>query len=601
MYLKTLIDVGLVRVFGRIKYELRIFLDSKLPKRFILFLCNTGRNYPSLNKDFELLAISKFDKPNNNYSNKFSIEFNFLNQKYTMDYPFDWNMKDRSRLWIFNLHYFDWARELIEQRIKNRVWSKDSYYLEKLLDNWIDNNPPGNGDGWHSYTISLRIRNWIWIFRFFPSLISKKRINSLWEQICWLNAHTEDHLGGNHLIENLTALIIGASQFSNNKSRQIFEQAILKLEFELDKQILDDGGHQERSASYHLLLMDRLIETGFILDRTNYKRPIWLINNLKKMLEWAEKVTLLNGYFPNFNDSPLDGCANILIIKNFAKSYLFQKPLTCNSLRKEISKLNFIIKPTQKKINSYRNSTFTDLKDTGWTIIRFNNDLEIIFKCGTPCPLHLPGHVHSDQLSFDIYKKGEAIIAETGTSIYKRGGFRDFERSSRSHNIFQLGIPTKRNNNNIVENTNWIDSVECWDSFRAGRKAKVIYRKCIQESENIFRVIGSIDSNEYFEANHFRELKLIKTNEDILSVYIFDYVNCKRTMNWRSYWHLGPNQKESFMDDMIKKLKNEHDFDYFWENTWLSEGFGKRIPRRTLCLCGQISPGKYTFSHHIKV
>ena len=602
MYLKTLIDVGLIRVLGRIKYELRIILDSKLPKFFTLFfLCNTGRNYPSLNKDFESLAISKFDKPKKIRSDKFSIDFNFLNEKYKIDYPFSWKIKKRSRLWNFNLHYFDWARDLIEYRIKNGIWSKDSYYLEKLLDNWIDKNPAGHGDGWHSYTISLRIRNWIWILRLFPSLITKKRVNSLWEQICWLNAHIEEHLGGNHLIENLTALIIGSSQFSNKKSRQILEKAILKLEIELDKQILDDGGHQERSASYHILLLERLTETGFILDRTSYRRPNWLINNLKKMLLWSEKVSLLNGYFPTFNDSPLDGCEKIDIIKNFVKSYLLQKPLTSNSLKSNISKLNFNVKLTQNKLDFYNQSNFTDLEDTGWTILRLNNGFEIVFKCGTPCPLHLPGHVHSDQLSFDIYKNGEPIITETGTSIYEKGILRDFERSSSSHNIFQLGIPVRKNGKYSFKNTNWIDSVECWNSFRAGRKAKVLYRNCTKQSDSDFRLIGSIDSYKYFKANHSRELKLININQSFLTLKIVDYVRCKRKMYWRSFWHLGPNQKEILMKDMIIKLRKEHNLNYFWENNWLSCGFGKRISRKTLCLYGQISPGDHIFSHEIKI
>ena len=45
--------------------------------------------------------------------------------------------------------------------------------LNFLLDDWIDNNIPGYGDGWSSYTISLRIRNWIIIFRTLPRLVNE--------------------------------------------------------------------------------------------------------------------------------------------------------------------------------------------------------------------------------------------------------------------------------------------------------------------------------------------------------------------------------------------------------------------------------------------
>ena len=67
-------------------------------------------------------------------------------------------------------------------------------------------NPTGSGYGWHSYTISLRIRNWIWLFRCYPQLITDMRVKSLWHQLCWLNSHPEQANGGNHWLENLISI-----------------------------------------------------------------------------------------------------------------------------------------------------------------------------------------------------------------------------------------------------------------------------------------------------------------------------------------------------------------------------------------------------------
>ena len=138
--------------------------------------------------------------------------------------------------------------------------------MNYLIEDWIDQNIPGHGDGWHSYTTSIRIRNWILIFRTCKELVTKKYLDSLWNQICWLNSNKEIYLGGNHWIENLITLVIGSSQFESKKARKIYQDSLKDLEKELKIQILSDGGHIERSASYHLLILDRLTELGLILE-----------------------------------------------------------------------------------------------------------------------------------------------------------------------------------------------------------------------------------------------------------------------------------------------------------------------------------------------
>ena len=150
--------------------------------------------------------------------------------------------------------------------------------LDNLIDQWISGNHLGVGDGWHSYTLSLRIRNWIFIFRTFPNMISEKRLQSLWLQICWLYKHPEVCHGGNHWIENLTALIIGSLQFENLYADQIYLKSTKLLRKALEDQILDDGGHEERSASYHVLILDRLVEVGWFIQSIKKERPFWLLN-----------------------------------------------------------------------------------------------------------------------------------------------------------------------------------------------------------------------------------------------------------------------------------------------------------------------------------
>ena len=244
----------------------------------------------------DLMAELSSHKLNNlekkNSKNKNSIKFNFLNNTEEIIFPINWNNKKWIRLWKFNLHYFDWARNAIDISLQNNSLEKEIFLLEYLIDQWIEGNPLGFGDGWHSYTLSLRIRNWIFIFRIFPKILTESRIQSLWVQICWLYKHPEVCHGGNHWIENLCALIIGSLQFENSYANQIYFKSINLLRKALKDQILDDGGHEERSAAYHILILDRLVEVGWSIQNVKEDRPLWLNKYIEKMTNWIILIEL---------------------------------------------------------------------------------------------------------------------------------------------------------------------------------------------------------------------------------------------------------------------------------------------------------------------
>jgi hypothetical protein len=75
-----------------------------------------------------------------------------LNESIEYDKQIEWQAPSKSRLWRYNLHYF------------NYLQSKD--ILDKqtgidFLKNWVENNPPGTKDSWDPFPLSLRIVNWI--------------------------------------------------------------------------------------------------------------------------------------------------------------------------------------------------------------------------------------------------------------------------------------------------------------------------------------------------------------------------------------------------------------------------------------------------------
>ena len=79
--------------------------------------------------------------------------FRFLNQTHTLADPGDWNAPGTDQLWLYNLHYFDDLNAA--GAADRRDWQR------ALIARWIAENPPGRGNGWEPYPLSLRIVNWI--------------------------------------------------------------------------------------------------------------------------------------------------------------------------------------------------------------------------------------------------------------------------------------------------------------------------------------------------------------------------------------------------------------------------------------------------------
>jgi len=83
----------------------------------------------------------------------------------------------------------------------------------RLADSWIEGNRRLVGDGWHPFTLSVRIVNWLhvlcaWKERFnaHPEFF-KRFMESLDGQARILSSSLEHDVRGNHLLKNLRALL----------------------------------------------------------------------------------------------------------------------------------------------------------------------------------------------------------------------------------------------------------------------------------------------------------------------------------------------------------------------------------------------------------
>jgi len=151
--------------------------------------------------------------------------FCFLNDTHEIDDAADWNNKQWSKLWLYNLHYFD---DLTANDADRRTdWHR------ALIRRWIDENPPGKGNGWEPYPSSLRIVNWI-KWGLIGNPMEEEWLHSLAVQVRYLSQNLETHLLGNHLFSNAKALCFAGLFFDGDEAESWYQTGQKLIEREVE-------------------------------------------------------------------------------------------------------------------------------------------------------------------------------------------------------------------------------------------------------------------------------------------------------------------------------------------------------------------------------
>jgi len=334
-------------------------------------------------------------------------EFTFLNRTAR---PKGWNDGTLPKLWLYNLHYFDWLNY------------EDGCCEDKafpLIKRWMDENPRGWGNGWEPYPVSLRIVNWIkWLRRHEEH--AGFLTASIEEQIGWLLPRLEYHLLANHLLANAKALVF-AGRFLNRTDW--YEKGMKIYQKELPEQILDDGVHFELSPMYHCIMLED------VLDCSEYTQERIFGEYAGRMVAGLELITGPDGRISLFNDSAFG---------------IAKEP---DALRRRFASLG-----------GSGNYASASGRRSGFVKLR-KGELTLIAKCGEIGPSYQPGHAHADTGSFELWKGEEKIISDTGTDRYAVDEERKRQRASSAHNVV------------IIDGEN---SSEVWAGHRVARRVRTL-------------------------------------------------------------------------------------------------------------------------------
>lgn len=442
-YCNTIRYLKLIQIFARIKF---IFPRSKIAQN-------------KKNKKNQLLsAWVKSPKPKQSMISLNTFEF--LNETHEISIN-DWSSSKFSKLWLYNLHYFD---DLNSTGSEKRVEWHKSY-----INSWIKQNHPFQGIGWEPYPSSLRIVNWIkWSIN--ENILKDDWMLSLEIQARFLFKNIEYHLLGNHIFANAKALMFAGLFFHGKEANIWYEKGRKLLEKELKEQVLLDGGNFELSTMYHSIFLEDILDLVNIHQVYNQDIPQGLKEKIPLMLEWFQAMIHPDGEISFFNDAS------------------FGIAPTFDELKKYALRLNF------KKFNSNKRR-LTVLNNSGYSRVEFD-DLVAIIDRSLVGPDYLPAHAHADTLSFELSLYSQRLIVNSGTSVYGDSKERHRQRGTHSHSTVMLDSE---------------NSSEIWSGFRVAKRAKILKSF---EMDDRNKITLSASHNGYHrlkgKPTHFRQWEFTK-------------------------------------------------------------------------------------------
>lgn len=354
--------------------------------------------------------------------------FRFLNREAEIIRPADWNQAELPRLWLYNLHYFDFLNQPRTGEAVGGAW----------MDRWISENPVGHGAGWDAYPLSLRIVNWI-KRQLAGDPLAGHQLQSLFVQADYLAQSLEYQLRTNHLLANAKALVFAGLFFEGRRAAGWLAKGAAILQRELPEQILPDGGHCERAPMYHAIILED------VLDLVNFLAAMGselALSGLHKqlgacvlpMLGWLGQLCHPDGELSFFNDTALGIAAGRDGLAAYARRLGLDAPVRAEQVH---------------GVSLLKNSGFFRIQEGDWLVL---GDV------GSVGPSYQPGHAHAETFSFEASLGNARLLVNSGVSCYGISPERIRQRQAAAHNCLTVAGE---------------DMAEVWGGHRVARRAGV--------------------------------------------------------------------------------------------------------------------------------
>ncbi len=396
--------------------------------------------------------------------------------RFWADVPFlDSAIGDHKIIWELNRHQH-WLA------LGRALWlTGDARYGQRMvdeLDGWLAANPPLVGINWASMLeLGFRSMSWIWGLHFMLGADAPRTAapGSPWlvDMFVALDrqlAHIERNLSiyfspNTHLTgEALALYVAGVALPELAGSRRWRDTGRRILLEEIDRQILPDGGHAERSTHYHRYTLDFYLMALLTARRAGDADAERRFTDVcLRLAEFARIMADANGRLPLIGDDdggmlwPFAGreCADVRDSLDVAAVVLEQPDLAPWGPQEETC---WIVGPPEagryvRTDGGQRDAVRTDVvsgfsrtahvasrlfPDTGYVVMRDNGGSHAVVDVGEHGFMN-GGHAHADALSMTLSLEGRPLLVDPGTATYTTDpALRDRFRSSASHNTVTI-------------------------------------------------------------------------------------------------------------------------------------------------------------------
>ncbi|MCO4745127.1 MAG: alginate lyase family protein [Proteobacteria bacterium] len=341
-----------------------------------------------------------------------------LGRVWTFDGPdLPWRDTQMPALHRFHLHGGGFLKVLAAEG------SEESGALARqMMRSWDDACPAPMRPAYAPYCISRRVGAWLSVFSAFPSEQNGPLLASLAGQVNALSWRLERDLGGNHLWENGVALLMAGYGLDCRSSLRWRRLGHAILSRAIRDQVLPGGGHAERSAMYHAVLLEGLLELRAVVEAAGETFPAEYQVALERMAEWLALVVGPSGLLPRMHDSTPGPCPDL--------GPLLGATGVADGARVAAQAVD------------------------GLVVLR-GQQAEVQLDATMPGLRHQPGHQHASTLSLTLAFEGQRVIVDPGVCGYAEDPHRAWSRSTAAHSTLELSQRS---------------SSEVWSSFRMGRR-----------------------------------------------------------------------------------------------------------------------------------
>ena len=329
--------------------------------------------------------------------------------------------------------------------------------IRSQLIDWLVNNPPYVGINWASMLeIGFRAISWTWALHCLLGSHDRQSGDSPWlvDMLVALDrqlTHVERHLSyyfspNTHLTgEALALYVVGTAVPELASSARWAGTGRRILLEEIDRQILGDGGHVERSTHYQRYTLDfYLLATLTARLAGDAEAACRFAEAARRTAEFTRTMADARGRLPLLGDDdggmlwPITGreCCDVRDSLALAAAVLESPGLAAWGPAEEAVWIAGSNAPAAEAQMPAPGSRLFD--NTGYFVARTFDGSHAVLDVG-PHGYRNGGHAHSDALSLTLSMEGRPLLIDPGTSTYTMdAGLRNLMRSTASHNTLTI-------------------------------------------------------------------------------------------------------------------------------------------------------------------